>query len=1272
MKEVIEGLTVKIPTTTEKQDPGSKKYTAFVIVLQKEDKSINQNHTTYTVHKRFSALHKFHTMISPMVAAAGQTLPAFPPKTISKLSAEGTVKRQQQLESYLDALISLCQASSGEAILAISTKVSDFLEIAQHVSPSLPAPSAANDPHKYDLERKNKLMEATSVVSKSLIRVYFLDCTFRTIKFNENTTVRQVSAKISPHLPLAMFEVESDVRVSSQLRLLSSHEHIETVVKQWESGGLERAKFVMPVTSIDDTLINGGGRSMIRDRATTHGSNPFLSTGSPSVARSTGMTMASVRSTDFQSVATSPNHSVMTDSSYLSGGGASPRTPGGVGESIVGGSSVTFSFPSTPASAVKESRGDGGRGAEYEEKFKALQAAHEKLQAKFDNLKNITKKRGRENIPGASNAASRRGGRRVSSQNLDREGGVSSSLTDKSEASSPVAQIHLCGWLKKQTEITRVWNDRYLILKTNGDLSYYYSEPRNGEQGEAKFICNLRDVERVLRGSRETSFTLVTSGARIVLQAGSAEVFRRWFHGLQKLREALLSGGWGGEVGTEDVQVDVAGGGSAEEEEEEEEEIDPAVNLFFHTKQFADSESKKITAMTFIDNVSIVDEFFDKFDRDYMTQAFAQAANSADHLMQAYEVVSAMQVLHTNLLDLGERWSGLFRKWLLHSLKTHMTLPVQRPDLLMAVVQCMSCEHMLHSSETVKEVEKVIEACLGEEEEGEGGEEGDGGGEGSSYYEAISDDLSGGAGANGGKVGGTEVDQLLKTVKGMVGALFMVVDDLVPMLPPDFNVLALFQKAAEERINRKVSIFYSTHKDNLDVNELLSLLSWADNHKHVMERFGIYKLSPEFLSIERDLYLKYENKVSSLQMLFQGRIITNDIHHEISTLHGGAKVSSWPQDLMVCVESQLQIALSRLQGASVDKICALCIGLLTFFHKELQGKMRDEGMETMSVERMCVYANDCYRFSDRLQEQTSSFDGLTEEAADKLADKISEIITLFSETSVEAVNGIVGVMCGEVEKEISQSLFDGEEELVGGAGESLANMKNVVRQCAGDVRRWLCDESLVASVLKLALNHIIKFYLECLLGARPRLDDAGEVLAQIKDDGEAILDCFGEFEDLLPREIVERDVEVVLQVIQLCQVDVEGIVDFWMSKLVKSFGSSSTRVVECVLLMRSWTPTVRKTILTEMKLLKNTHGSALIHDEACKMLLSLTSIQARKRDMVKDAMYNRGKKKREFLVRRNSSQGKVSMAGVEDDEAGVGEDVDVDGAFVGGVDSDDE
>ena len=63
-----------------------------------QDKSIKQNHTTYTIHKRYSGLYKFHSSVAPLASAAGGSLPTFPPKTMSKLSSEGTIKRQQQLE----------------------------------------------------------------------------------------------------------------------------------------------------------------------------------------------------------------------------------------------------------------------------------------------------------------------------------------------------------------------------------------------------------------------------------------------------------------------------------------------------------------------------------------------------------------------------------------------------------------------------------------------------------------------------------------------------------------------------------------------------------------------------------------------------------------------------------------------------------------------------------------------------------------------------------------------------------------------------------------------------------------------------------------------------------------------------------------------------------------------------------------------------------------------------------------------------------------------
>ena len=189
-------------------------------------------------------------------------------------------------------------------------------------------------------------------------------------------------------------------------------------------------------------------------------------------------------------------------------------------------------------------------------------------------------------------------------------------------------------------------------------------------------------------------------------------------------------------------------------------------------------------------------------------------------------------------------------------------------------------------------------------------------------------------------------------------------------------------------------------------------------------------------------------------MLFQGRILDNEKHHVVQSLHDGSKVSCWPQDLMVPLESQvrvwgrgrarsalvvpnsvltsrllrswqLQIALTRLQGDSVWKICVLCIGLLRFFHKELDSKMRAEGLSSMTVERLCVYANDCTRFCDRLHDQIPLLDSLTAEAAEKVTQEISAVGNLFAETCDEALGGIVSVVTSDVTAEIEACVFTG-------------------------------------------------------------------------------------------------------------------------------------------------------------------------------------------------------------------------------------------------------
>lgn len=65
-----------------------------------------------------------------------------------------------------------------------------------------------------------------------------------------------------------------------------------------------------------------------------------------------------------------------------------------------------------------------------------------------------------------------------------------------------------------------------------------------------------------------------------------------------------------------------------------------------------------------------------------------------------YEIISAMQALYASILDYGEDWTKTTRDWLLQMLRQHMQLPVKEPEILMAVIQCISRENMMFSPDT--------------------------------------------------------------------------------------------------------------------------------------------------------------------------------------------------------------------------------------------------------------------------------------------------------------------------------------------------------------------------------------------------------------------------------------------------------------------------------------------------------------------------------------------------------------------------------------------
>ncbi|GMI20429.1 hypothetical protein TeGR_g12576, partial [Tetraparma gracilis] len=141
--------------------------------------------------------------------------------------------------------------------------------------------------------------------------------------------------------------------------------------------------------------------------------------------------------------------------------------------------------------------------------LKELRDKHEKLEVKYNTLRNVIKKKGREKIkrPERKRAESK-------GSNMEEEASSSASTVRFDPTSSGKEAVVLCGWLEKLSDYKRQWNKRYFVLKSSGDLVYYYTEPRSGTKGsDARFLVNLDEVVRIVRSSGDNGFCVVSSTA---------------------------------------------------------------------------------------------------------------------------------------------------------------------------------------------------------------------------------------------------------------------------------------------------------------------------------------------------------------------------------------------------------------------------------------------------------------------------------------------------------------------------------------------------------------------------------------------------------------------------------------------------------------------------------------------------------------------------------------------------------------------------------------
>jgi hypothetical protein len=607
----------------------------------------------------------------------------------------------------------------------------------------------------YVREREIALLAQSSKISDTLLRVYFLDGSFKTIAYSNNTTCCDIAVKICFSVRIALFEVERDIKNPDEFKLIAPDERLSNVLARWENANKVSAKIVLPLYDVTSTL---------------------KSQAPPMI----GMSKAAVNK--------SPSSDRKINEFYSRE--ESITTRGSTMEK-----SKRFSwFRDTISGNEAHPEIDDDRSTEREKNFKEIVVQQtkelEELRKKFETLKKIhSKHRNKPVVPkiaekidfgvqteefvssspsteedlNATLDNEEASSRKVSHGISDFGPGLSikshfdelvvddkaSSIGDNSENDIEVetslesdapgieqSEKHendpankrkqsslFAGNLMYKRRVVSSFKRRFFVLSAQGYhpqnekndnppcLACYSSEYSHWPDSK----LDLSRITEIKWSEGSTTVILILPNEKLILQASHVSEIQRLHDGLTSQLKLL-------KFYLEDTNKLVALSGDENHVEPTRESTDQqsVESNSIQGTQLYDKRNSishilmvggELQVKKFLDHVAITEDFFAMFN-DVITKTLGTIITNPEELTHTYELISSMQTLYSFIIEMGERWTQDTKFWLLMMLKHYMKLPVERPDLLAAVIQCLISENELFAPETVSTVNDVIDVSI--------------------------------------------------------------------------------------------------------------------------------------------------------------------------------------------------------------------------------------------------------------------------------------------------------------------------------------------------------------------------------------------------------------------------------------------------------------------------------------------------------------------------------------------------------------------------------
>ncbi len=407
--------------------------------------------------------------------------------------------------------------------------------------------------------------------------------------------------------------------------------------------------------------------------------------------------------------------------------------------------------------------------------------------------------------------------------------------------------------------------------------------------------------------------------------------------------------------------------------------------------------------------------------------------------------------------------------------------------------------------------------------------------------------------------------------RGLVD-MSILANDVSKCFPPDFPLLKTYRARFEEYVRPQVAALYSQNVSNVEIADLLRLISWLHEYNRQISLNDAGDPTTEFDEAIETLMTEYVFRMSEQTMEWFDNIVKRT--SPVLPDGDGCLVTRDPEDMLNIVNMQVGVAKDQLPIALAHRAVKGCVAQLRTAQERQQEALK-EGWVEAEIETICAVANDSFRLQDKCEEILDSVGGDAGggdvASLNDLTEAMEDLCRGYVELAVLATKFAAASVMEDLKVPIIGLVFTNQWE----EGDDLISVTvKTLRDYFGDLATWL-PEYFFSKLVRECYEQTIKTYVEAAFKKRKPFSDAARASQTLVNDRICLEELFADeyrgrlkAAGLRGENQIEDQLGLLTSMSKILMAPGPSDVESDIKRVLEEFGQQGSDAVMCLAGMR--------------------------------------------------------------------------------------------------------